>query len=125
MGNSCSILSSAATAAAPFMVRGWDYIVKHANYICKLEETLGAFSGAHEELVAKRNDVKLNVDLAQQQQLKSLDEVQLWVSKAEIIMAKAENLIEDDLREKISCALEAACPRIAYLAISLVKRRPN
>ncbi|XWS11812.1 hypothetical protein CRYUN_Cryun37aG0033000 [Craigia yunnanensis] len=81
MGNCCSIPSSAENIIENSAIRGWEYIVGQANYVWKLEETLVALSGALEELVAQRNDVQREVDLAEQQLLKPLFRVQLWLSK--------------------------------------------
>ncbi|KAL4368058.1 hypothetical protein GQ457_05G035020 [Hibiscus cannabinus] len=82
-----------------FIDRGWDSIVRHANYVCKLKQTLPTLSAALEELRVQKNDVQREVDLAEQRQLKRLEQVQLWLSNAETMITEADNLIADSPRE--------------------------
>ncbi|KAE8721197.1 putative Disease resistance protein family [Hibiscus syriacus] len=77
------------------LIRGWDCIVGRANYVRKLKETLPALAAALAGLRVQKNDVQREVDLAEQRQLKRLDQVQLWLSKAETMITEAENLIAD------------------------------
>ncbi|KAE8721186.1 putative Disease resistance protein family [Hibiscus syriacus] len=91
MGNCFSVQFSFQN----ILIRGWDSIVGQANYVCKLKQTLPALSAALDELKARRNDVQRKVDLDEQRQLKRLDEVQLWLSKAETMITEAEKLIAD------------------------------
>ncbi|KAK8546903.1 hypothetical protein V6N13_093942 [Hibiscus sabdariffa] len=82
-----------------FIDRGWDSIVRHANYVCKLKQTLPTLSAALEELRVQKNDVQREVDLAEQRRLTRLERVQLWLSKAETMITEAENLVADGPRE--------------------------
>ncbi|TYJ31543.1 hypothetical protein E1A91_A06G206300v1 [Gossypium mustelinum] len=91
MGNCCSI----QIGVENFLLRGWVFIVGHANYVCKLKQTLPTLSAALQELRAQRNDVQREVDVAEQRLLKPFEQVQLWLSKAETMITKAEKLIED------------------------------
>ncbi|TYI24306.1 hypothetical protein ES332_A06G225000v1 [Gossypium tomentosum] len=95
MGNCCSIQFSCDN----FLLRGWDFIVGHANYVCKLKQTLPTLSAALQELRAQRNDVRRQVDVAEQQLLKPFEQIQLWLSKAETMITEAEKFIEDDPQE--------------------------
>ncbi|KAK8546906.1 hypothetical protein V6N13_093945 [Hibiscus sabdariffa] len=88
-----------------FINRGWDSIVRHANYVCKLKQTLPTLSASLDELKAQRNDVQRKVDLAEIRQLKRLEQVQLWLSKAETMITEADNLIADGPREINSLCL--------------------
>ncbi|TYH14598.1 hypothetical protein ES288_A06G233700v1 [Gossypium darwinii] len=54
MGNCFSVQCSFEN----FLLRGWDFIVGHANYVCKLKQTLSTLSDALQELRAQRNDVQ-------------------------------------------------------------------
>ncbi|MBA0634106.1 hypothetical protein Godav_029133 [Gossypium davidsonii] len=90
MGNCCLIQFSCDN----FLLRGWDFIVDHANYVCKLKQTLPTLSAALQELSAQRNDVRRMVDVAEQQLLKPFEQVQLWLSKAETMITEAEKFIE-------------------------------
>ncbi|MBA0778658.1 hypothetical protein Gotri_006504, partial [Gossypium trilobum] len=72
-----------------------DFIVGHANFVWKLKQTLPTLSAALEELKARRVDVKRRVDLAERKLLKPLEEVQLWLSKAETMITEAEELVSN------------------------------
>ncbi|TYH14521.1 hypothetical protein ES288_A06G226700v1, partial [Gossypium darwinii] len=76
-----------------FLLRGWDFIVGHANYVCKLKQTLPTLSAALQELRALRNDVQREVDVADQRLLKPFERVQLWLSTADTMITEAENLV--------------------------------
>ncbi|MBA0868716.1 hypothetical protein Goshw_017880, partial [Gossypium schwendimanii] len=91
MGNCCSVQCSFEN----FLLRGWDFIVGHANYVCKLQQTLPTLSAALQELSAQRNDLLRQVDLAEQRLLKPFEQVQLWLSKAETMITEAEKLTAD------------------------------
>ncbi|MBA0778657.1 hypothetical protein Gotri_006504, partial [Gossypium trilobum] len=78
-----------------FLLRGLDFIVGHANFVWKLKQTLPTLSAALEELKARRVDVKRRVDLAERKLLKPLEEVQLWLSKAETMITEAEELVSN------------------------------
>ncbi|MBA0638385.1 hypothetical protein Godav_005256 [Gossypium davidsonii] len=91
MGNCCSVQISLEN----FIIRGLDSIAGHANYICKLKQTLPTLSAALQELRAQRNDVQRQVAVAEQRLLKRLERVQLWLSKAETMIIEAERLVAD------------------------------
>ncbi|KAK8630073.1 hypothetical protein V6N13_078884 [Hibiscus sabdariffa] len=95
MGNCCSVQFGFEN----FVIRGLDSIVGQANYVQKLKETLPTLSSALEELRARRSDMQRDVDLAEQRLLVRLEQVQLWLSKAENMITEAENLIADGPRE--------------------------
>ncbi|KAK8479882.1 hypothetical protein V6N13_032741 [Hibiscus sabdariffa] len=81
------------------LLRCWDSTVGQANYVCRLKETLPILSDHLDELTARRNDVQRKVNLAEQRQLRRLDEVRLWLSKADTMIAEAEKLIADGPRQ--------------------------
>ncbi|TYI24350.1 hypothetical protein ES332_A06G228100v1 [Gossypium tomentosum] len=91
MGNCFSVQCSFEN----FLLRGWDFIVGHANYVCKLKQTLSTLSDALQELRAQRNDVQREVDVAEQRLLKSFERVQVWLSTAETIITEAEKLVSN------------------------------
>ncbi|KAG8489980.1 hypothetical protein CXB51_015564 [Gossypium anomalum] len=91
MGNCCSV----QIGLENFIIRGLDSIFGHANYVCKLKQTLPTLSVALQELRALRNDMQREVDLAEQRLLKPFERVQLWLSKAETMITEAEKLIAD------------------------------
>ncbi|KAK8350656.1 hypothetical protein V6Z12_A06G223000 [Gossypium hirsutum] len=91
MGNCYSVQCSFENS----LLRGWDFIVGHANYVCKLKQTLPTLSTALQELRAQRNDVQREVDVAEQRLLESFQGVQLWLSTAETIITEAEKLVSN------------------------------
>ncbi|KAH1055164.1 hypothetical protein J1N35_033229 [Gossypium stocksii] len=91
MGNCCSVQCSFEN----FLLRGWDFIVGHANYVCKLKQTLPTLSAALQELRAQRDDVQREVDVAEQRLLKRLERVHLWLLKADTMIIEAERLVAD------------------------------
>ncbi|TYG66109.1 hypothetical protein ES288_D06G241200v1 [Gossypium darwinii] len=91
MGNCCSVQCSFEN----ILLRGWDFIVGHANYVCKLKQTLPTLSSALQELRVQRNDVRRQVDLAEQRLLKPFEQIQLWLSKAETMITEAEELVSN------------------------------
>ncbi|KAK8575939.1 hypothetical protein V6N12_063588 [Hibiscus sabdariffa] len=101
MGNCFSVQCSLDN----ILIRGWDSTVGQANYVCKLKEILPTLSGALDELKARRNDVQRKVDLDEQRRLRQLDEVQLWLSKADTMITETEQLIADGPKEINSLCL--------------------
>ena len=95
MGNVCS-LSISTDDAIP---RCWDCISGQASYTCMLEQNLKALSVELEKLEAQRDDVKRMVDLAEQQLMKRLSRVQVWLSRVQTVTAEADKLIEDGPQE--------------------------
>ncbi|MBA0694991.1 hypothetical protein Goari_005249, partial [Gossypium aridum] len=91
MVNCCSVQWSFEN----FLLCGWDFIVSHANYVWKLKQTLPALSAALQEMTAQRNDVRRQVDLAEQRLLKPFEQVQLWLLKAETMITEAQELVSN------------------------------
>ncbi|PON31377.1 NB-ARC domain, LRR domain containing protein, partial [Parasponia andersonii] len=69
------------------------FISGRARYVYKLEENLDALNTALEELKDEKNDLVRRVNIAEQQQLKRLDKVQRWISRAEAMETEASALI--------------------------------
>ncbi|XP_017979050.1 PREDICTED: probable disease resistance protein At1g12280 [Theobroma cacao] len=95
MGNLCSISFSTEDS----VYRCWDCIVGQASYTCKLEDNLKALKKELAKLNARRDDVNRRVDLAEQQHMERLNEVQLWLSSVQTVGAEAEELIENGPQE--------------------------
>ncbi|XP_022777127.1 probable disease resistance protein At1g12280 [Durio zibethinus] len=96
MGNLCSITISTEDTVS----RCWNCITERANYTCKLEKNLRALSVALGELKALRDDVHRRVECAEQQQMiKRLSQVQMWLSRVETVVMEAEELIKDGSKE--------------------------
>ena len=73
-----------------------DCAASQANYICKLEENQVTLRTELQKLRELRNDVSRKVDVAERQQMKSLDQVQGWLSRVEALETEVIQLIEDD-----------------------------
>ncbi|XP_022724510.1 probable disease resistance protein At1g12280 isoform X2 [Durio zibethinus] len=96
MGNIFSISASCDTV----ITRCCDCVAGQAQFVCKLEENVEALKIALAELTDLRNDVIRRVKIAEdQQQLKRLDQVQGWLSRAETLINGAHLLIEQSPQE--------------------------
>ncbi|XP_017978901.1 PREDICTED: probable disease resistance protein At1g12280 [Theobroma cacao] len=91
MGNLCSVSISMEDTIS----RCWDFVAGQASYTSKLEANLKALSVEAAKLKARRDDVNQRLDLAEQQRMKPLNEVQLWLSSVQTAEAEAEVLIKD------------------------------
>ncbi|XP_017613633.1 disease resistance protein SUMM2-like isoform X1 [Gossypium arboreum] len=111
MGNCCSL----QIGLENFILRGLDSIAGHANYVCKLQQTLPTLSAALQELRAQRNDLQSQVDLAEQRLLRPFEQVQLWLSKAETMITEAEKLIADGPQQMNNLCL-GGCGSKNYLS---------
>ncbi|MBA0748437.1 hypothetical protein Gogos_005254, partial [Gossypium gossypioides] len=110
-GNCCSV----QIGLENFILRGLDSIAGHANYVCKVQQTLPTLSAALQELRAQRNDLLRQVDLAEQRLLKPFEQVQLWLSKAETMITEAEKLIADGPQQMNNLCL-GGCASMNYLS---------
>ncbi|XP_058075697.1 disease resistance protein RPS2-like [Magnolia sinica] len=79
--------------------RSWDLI---ARPIIELEDNFSSLKKAMEELKCERNDVKTRVDVAEREQLKCKDEVQLWLKKVEEAEGEV-NAMEETLDQMMRC----------------------
>ncbi|TQD96941.1 hypothetical protein C1H46_017421 [Malus baccata] len=75
----------------------WGFLSQQANYISKLGESLEALDRSLQELTSLKNDLVRRVEVAElQTSMMHLDQVQLWIKKAETI--------ETRVREVQNCA---------------------
>ncbi|KAG4212940.1 hypothetical protein ERO13_A01G018420v2 [Gossypium hirsutum] len=90
MGNIFSIKLSLDT-----IITGcWDCAIGKAAFLCNLEENLHALKTKVEELKAIRRDLMSRVRVAEdEQQLKRLPQVELWLQTADRVITDAEQLI--------------------------------
>ncbi|GAV81492.1 NB-ARC domain-containing protein [Cephalotus follicularis] len=90
MGNICSVSMPCDAMAT----RCWDDCIRgRAMYICKLEDNLDALEKASSQLQATRDDLINKVTLAEQQHLRRLEKVQLWLSNAADVETQVHELI--------------------------------
>lgn len=78
--------------------RFWDSISGRATYV-GLEGKLQALSISLEDLTSLKNDVLRRVDLAEQQQLQRLDQVQSWISRVETIETEVDEVVNDGTQQ--------------------------
>ncbi|XP_017985283.1 PREDICTED: probable disease resistance protein At5g63020 [Theobroma cacao] len=95
MGNLLSIPLSCDTIFS----RCWDCAAGQAIYTCKLEENLADLNTALDELKERRNDVMRKVNIAEQGNMKQLDQVQGWLSRTEAMINDVDQLITDGPQE--------------------------
>ena len=75
----------------------WGFLSQQANYIRKFGENREALDRSLQELTALKNDLVRRVEVAElQTSMMRLDQVQLWIKKAETI--------ETRVREVKNCA---------------------
>ncbi|XP_052485106.1 probable disease resistance protein At5g63020 isoform X3 [Gossypium raimondii] len=88
MGNIFSI------SLDPIITRCWDCATGQASYICNLEDNLHALQAEVAGLKGLRSDLMSRVRIAEdEQQLKRLNQVEGWLSRAETLINDADQLI--------------------------------
>ncbi|KAG4212929.1 hypothetical protein ERO13_A01G017700v2 [Gossypium hirsutum] len=108
MGNNFSI----SLSLDPIINRCWDCATGQASYICNLEDNLHAFKNEVEELKAIRSDLMSKVRIAEdEQQLKRLDQVGLWLSRAETLINDADQLIVQSPQHVEKLCMGGCCSR--------------
>ncbi|TYI29737.1 hypothetical protein ES332_A05G337800v1 [Gossypium tomentosum] len=90
MGNIFSI----SLSLDPIITRCWDCATGQASYICNLEDNLHALQAEIAGLKELRSDLMSRVRIAEdEQQLKRLNQVEGWLSRAETLINDADQLI--------------------------------
>ncbi|KAG8502110.1 hypothetical protein CXB51_002156 [Gossypium anomalum] len=90
MGNIFSI----SLSLDPIITRCWDCATGQASYICNLEDNLHALQAEVAGLKELRSDLMSRVRIAEdEQQLKRLNQVEGWLSRAETLINDADQLI--------------------------------
>ncbi|XP_021298205.1 probable disease resistance protein At1g12280 [Herrania umbratica] len=105
--------------------RCWDGIVGQASYICKLEDNLEALKRELAKLNARMADVKKKVDLAEQQHMERLNEVQLWLSSVQTVLLAAfprSITLQSDSVVIVRLFQSSGSQDIKYIIISKPKR---
>ncbi|EOY26515.1 Cc-nbs-lrr resistance protein, putative [Theobroma cacao] len=95
MGNIFSIQLSCDTIFS----RCWDCSAGQAIYTCRLEENLADLKTALNKLMELRNDVMRKVNIAEQGNMKRLDQVEGWLSRTEAMINEVDQLITDSPQE--------------------------
>ncbi|XWS20397.1 hypothetical protein CRYUN_Cryun31cG0097700 [Craigia yunnanensis] len=107
MGNIFSIQLSCDT----IITRCWDCVAGQAMYACKLEENLADLKTALDELKDRRNDAMRKVNIAEQQNLRPLDEVRGWLSRAETMINEVDALLTDGPQQIKKLCVGSCCSK--------------
>ncbi|TYI41448.1 hypothetical protein ES332_A01G022100v1 [Gossypium tomentosum] len=108
MGNIFSISLSLDT----IITRYWDSAVGKAAFLSKLEENLHALKNKVEELKAIRTYLMSRVRVAEdEQQLRRLPQVDLWLQRANRVIADADQLIVQSPQQVEKLCMGGCCSR--------------
>ncbi|KAB2043468.1 hypothetical protein ES319_D01G019600v1 [Gossypium barbadense] len=108
MGNIFSISLSLDT----IITRCWDSAVGKASFPCKLEENLHALKNEVEELKAIRTYLMSRVRVAEdEQQLRRLPQVDLWLQRANRVTTDADQLIVKSPQHVEKLCMGGCCSR--------------
>ncbi|KAJ6424261.1 hypothetical protein OIU84_025113 [Salix udensis] len=107
MGNFCSISISCDQLLSGCL----DFTFRKAFYISKLKENVDRLGIAVEELTDLHSDVKRRVEVSEQQQLKQLDQVRRWISRADVAISKSHELLGDGPQEIEKLCLGGYCSK--------------
>ncbi|XVF11242.1 hypothetical protein REPUB_Repub08aG0009600 [Reevesia pubescens] len=88
----------------------WNCVAGQAKFVWKLEENLESLKTAQSELKAISKDVIRRVKIDEDQhQLKRLDQVQWWLSRAETLINEADALIEESPQQIKKLCIGGCC----------------
>ncbi|KAK9229280.1 hypothetical protein WN944_022239 [Citrus x changshan-huyou] len=103
MGNVCSPSFSCDDTIS----RCLDCTVRKAGYVCNLQDNIHSLQEELRRLTEVRNDVKIRIIVAEQQQMKPLEQVHGWLSRVQEVETKVEKLKEEEYPE-------SRCSKAAY-----------
>ncbi|KAJ6301147.1 hypothetical protein OIU77_015456 [Salix suchowensis] len=118
MGNFCSI----SIPCDRLFSGSLDFISRKASYISKLEENVDRLRNEVEELGDLHRDVTRKVQVEEEQQREQLEQVRMWISRAEDAISKSKELLRDRSQKLKNCVLEVTVPRTTCQAIGLPKK---
>ncbi|KAF8388166.1 hypothetical protein HHK36_026832 [Tetracentron sinense] len=102
--------------------RLWDCIALRTDYIRELQENLHALRSLMDELVSVRSDVKRRVDIAEGQQLKPRDQVEVWLQMVESTEHEVDQIIEEGFQQISNTCLGGCCPKHCCSSYRVGKR---
>ncbi|KAF8388135.1 hypothetical protein HHK36_026801 [Tetracentron sinense] len=102
--------------------RLWDCIALRTDYIRELQENLHALRSLMDELMSVRNDVKRRVDIAEGQQLKRRDQVEVWLQMVESTEHEVDQIIEEGFQQMSNTCLGGCCPKHCRSSYKVGKR---
>ncbi|XP_052299967.1 disease resistance protein SUMM2-like [Citrus sinensis] len=95
MGNVCSPSFSCDDTIS----RCLHCTVRKARYVCNLQDNIHSLQEELRRLTEVRNDVKIRIIVAEQQQMKPLEQVHGWLSRVQEVETKVEKLKEEECPE--------------------------
>ncbi|TXG69201.1 hypothetical protein EZV62_004136 [Acer yangbiense] len=107
MGNVCSI----SVSCDAIISRCQDCTARKATYISELEDNVVALQTAMQKLIEARNDVMSRVIVAEQQQMKRLNQVQGWLSRVQQMETTVGDLIKDSSQETDKLCFGGFCSK--------------
>ncbi|KAJ0075499.1 hypothetical protein Patl1_34332 [Pistacia atlantica] len=107
MGNICSISISLDGIFSSCQ----DYIASKAKYMYKLEDNLVVLQTELQKLTEARDDVMTRVIIAEQQQMKRLNQVQGWLSRVQAVEFEVGEMIRDSSEEIDKLCLGGYCSK--------------
>ncbi|KAK9229444.1 hypothetical protein WN944_022406 [Citrus x changshan-huyou] len=105
----CSIFQ--ITCDGALFNRCLDCFLGKAAYISNLQDNLDALDTELRKLIAAKNDVMTAVVNAERQQMRRLERVQEWVSRAEAVKTKADELIRHGSQETDKLCVGGYCSK--------------
>ncbi|KAJ6315046.1 hypothetical protein OIU78_018516 [Salix suchowensis] len=118
MGNFCSISISCDKLLSGCL----DFTFGKVVYISKLKENVNRLQIAVDELIDLHSDVKRRVEVSEEQQLKQLDQVRRWISRAEAAISKSNELLRDGPQEIEKLCLRGYCSKNYKSSYRFAKR---
>ncbi|KDO52300.1 hypothetical protein CISIN_1g039262mg [Citrus sinensis] len=119
MGNICQISISCDGA---IFNRCLDCFLGKAAYIRNLQQNVEALGTELGTLIAKKNDLMSRVVNAEQQQMRRLDHVQVWLSRVDAVKADADELIRDGPQEIEKLCLGGYCSKNCHSSYEFGKQ---
>ncbi|KAH9666454.1 putative disease resistance protein [Citrus sinensis] len=80
-------------------------------HICYLQDNLKDLRRESQKLIEERNDVRIRVIIAEQQQMKRLERVQGWFSRVQDVLYEVDRLTLESNREDVKLCLGGLCTR--------------
>ncbi|KAJ6302409.1 hypothetical protein OIU77_016487 [Salix suchowensis] len=118
MGNFCSISISCDKLLSGCL----DFTFEKVVCISKLKENVNRLQIAVDELIDLHSDVKRRVEVSEEQQLKQLDQVRRWISRADAAISKSNELLRDAPQEIEKLCLRGYCSKNYKSSYRFAKR---
>lgn len=108
MGNNICSLSFSCDHTVS---RCLDFTVRKTGFISQLPDNLAALQRELKKLLEARNDIRIRVTVAEQQQMRRLEQVQGWLSRVQDAETEAGKLIQKGLQEVERLCLGGFCSK--------------